>query len=60
MACSDHDDDSIYSLIALDIDGTMIGEDRIVHADLIAAIGRVQSLGAVVSIATGRARCGSR
>ncbi len=55
MACSDHDDDSIYSLIALDIDGTMIGEDRIVHADLIAAIGRVQSLGAVVSIATGRA-----
>jgi Cof subfamily protein (haloacid dehalogenase superfamily) len=55
LACSDHDDDSIYSLIALDIDGTMIGEDRIVHADLIAAIGRVQSLGAVVSIATGRA-----
>ena len=55
MAFSDRDDDSIYSLFALDIDGTMIGADRIVHADLVAAIGRVQSLGATVSIATGRA-----
>ncbi len=58
MPLSDYNDDtgdtSIYSLIALDIDGTMIGEDRIVHPDLIEAIARVQSLGAVVSIATGR------
>lgn len=47
-------DDSIYSLIALDIDGTMIGNDRIVTTGLIEAIERVQSLGATVSIATGR------
>ena len=37
-----------------DIDGTMIGEDRIVRPDLIDAISRVQSMGAVVSISTGR------
>ena len=48
------DDVSIYSLIALDIDGTMVGEDRIVNPDLVEAISRVQSLGAIVSIATGR------
>lgn len=48
------DNDLIYSLIALDIDGTMIGEDRIVHPDLVGTIARVQSLGAIVSIATGR------
>ena len=52
---ADSDDSQIYSLIALDIDGTMIGEDRIVHPDLVGAIDRVQSLGATVSIATGRA-----
>lgn len=51
---ADSDDSQIYSLIALDIDGTMIGEDRIVQPDLIGAIARVQSLGAIVSIATGR------
>jgi hypothetical protein len=45
---------SIYSLVALDIDGTMIGEDRIVTPALVAAIARVQSLGAVVSVSTGR------
>jgi Cof subfamily protein (haloacid dehalogenase superfamily) len=45
---------SIYSLVALDIDGTMIGEDRIVKPELINAIARVQSLGAIVSISTGR------
>ena len=45
---------SIYSLVALDIDGTMIGEDRIVKPELINAIARVQSLGAVVSVSTGR------
>ena len=49
-----NDGNSIYSLVALDIDGTMIGEDRIVKPDLIDAIARVQSLGAVVSISTGR------
>ena len=49
-----NDDGSIYSLIALDIDGTMVGEDRIVNPDLVEAISRVQSLGAIVSIATGR------
>ena len=48
------DNSSIYSLIALDIDGTMIGEDRVVHAELTGAIARVQSFGAIVSIATGR------
>ncbi len=58
MAINDNRDASgdapIYSLIALDIDGTMIGEDRLVHSGLAGAIARVQSLGAVVSIATGR------
>jgi len=48
------DSNSIYSLVALDIDGTMIGEDRIVKFELIDAITRVQSFGTVVSIATGR------
>jgi Cof subfamily protein (haloacid dehalogenase superfamily) len=48
------DSSSIYSLVALDIDGTMIGEDRIVKPELIDAIARVQSFGTVVSIATGR------
>lgn len=49
-----NDDASTYSLFALDIDGTMIGEDRIVHPDLIGAIARVQALGGIVSVATGR------
>jgi hypothetical protein len=48
------DDSSIYSLVALDIDGTMFGEDRIVKPELITAIARVQSSGAVVSVSTGR------
>jgi len=45
---------STYSLIALDIDGTMIGQDRVVSNDLRDAIARVQDTGAVVSVATGR------
>ncbi len=49
-----NDENPIYSLVALDIDGTIIGEDRIVKSELISAIDRVQSLGAVVSISTGR------
>ena len=44
----------IYSLVALDIDGTMIGEDRVVTDELKAAIDRVQTAGAIVSVATGR------
>ena len=47
-------DDSNYSLVALDIDGTMIGDDRIVPADLFDAIARIQSFGTTVSVATGR------
>jgi len=47
-------DEQIYTLVALDIDGTMIGEDRIVDSALKGAIARVQSLGACVSVATGR------
>jgi Cof subfamily protein (haloacid dehalogenase superfamily) len=43
-------------LIALDIDGTMIGEDRVVKPDLVKAIARIQAKGAIVSIATGRPR----
>ena len=43
-----------YSLVALDIDGTMIGEDRQIKPELIQAIIRVQSAGAVVSVSTGR------
>lgn len=46
--------DQTYSLIALDIDGTMIGEDRLVKPELIEAIERVQNAGAVVSVSTGR------
>jgi len=45
---------STYSLIALDIDGTMIGQARTVSDDLRDAIARVQGTGAVVSVATGR------
>ncbi|MBC8453237.1 MAG: HAD hydrolase family protein [Chloroflexi bacterium] len=48
------DSDPIYSLVALDIDGTMIGEDRIVTPELINAIARVQISGTIVSVATGR------
>ncbi|MDG0865986.1 HAD-IIB family hydrolase [Candidatus Lucifugimonas marina] len=47
-------DDSIYSLIALDIDGTMIGDDREVKPELVKAIARVKETGAVVSVSTGR------
>ena len=47
-------DDSIYSLLALDIDGTMIGDDREVKPELIEVIARVQETGAVVSGSTGR------
>jgi Cof subfamily protein (haloacid dehalogenase superfamily) len=43
-----------YSLVALDIDGTMIGEDRQIKPELVQAIIRVQSAGAVVSVSTGR------
>ena len=46
--------EQIYSLVALDIDGTMIGQDRIVSNELKMALNRIQSLGATVSIATGR------
>ncbi len=48
------DDKQIYSLVALDIDGTMIGDDRKVKPELVAAISRVQSTGAIVSVSTGR------
>jgi len=48
------DNSQIYSLVALDIDGTMIGGDRIVKPELIKAIARVQTAGAVVSVSTGR------
>ena len=43
-----------YSLVALDIDGTMIDDDRLVKPELVAAIDRVQQTGAVVSVSTGR------
>ena len=43
-----------YSLVALDIDGTMIGEDRQIKPELVQAIIRVQSAGAMVSVSTGR------
>ncbi len=43
-------------MIARDIDGTMIGEDRVIKPDLVNAIGRIQARGAIVSIATGRPR----
>ena len=48
------EDIETYSLVALDIDGTMIGEDRVVQPDLVKAVSDVQAMGAVVSIATGR------
>ena len=43
-----------YSLVALDIDGTMIGEDRLIKPELVEAIQRVQNTGAMVSVSTGR------
>ena len=36
------DDIGTYSLVALDIDGTMIGEDRVVRPELVDSISRVQ------------------
>ena len=39
------EDIETYSLVALDIDGTMIGEDRVVPPDLVKAISDVQALG---------------
>jgi hypothetical protein len=47
-------DNQTYSLVTLDIDGTMIGEDRLVKPELVEAIQRVQSTGAMVSVSTGR------
>ena len=43
-----------YSAIVLDIDGTMVGPDRIVPDRLKAAARAVEQVGAVVLIATGR------
>lgn len=47
-------DNQTYSLVTLDIDGTMIGEDRLVKPELVEAIQRVQNTGAMVSVSTGR------
>ncbi len=43
-----------YSLIALDIDGTMVGDSKKLSQRLKKAIKKVQEKGAIVSIATGR------
>ena len=44
------DDIGTYSLVALDIDGTMIGEDRVVRPELIDSISRVQSMLSLIHI----------
>ena len=44
------EDIETYSLVALDIDGTMIGQDRVVKPYLVKAISDVQAMGAVVSL----------
>jgi len=43
-----------YSLIALDIDGTMVGDSKKLSQRLKTAIKKIQQIGATVSIATGR------
>tara|TARA_Y100001970_G_scaffold60968_2_gene77645 strand:- start:517 stop:1335 length:819 start_codon:yes stop_codon:yes gene_type:complete len=43
-----------YSLIALDIDGTMVGDNKKLSQRLKNAIKKIQQIGATVSIATGR------
>ncbi len=43
-----------YSLIALDIDGTMVGDSKKLSQRLKNAINKIQQIGATVSIATGR------
>lgn len=43
-----------YTLLALDLDGTIIGRDLAIHPDIKAAIGEFQAAGGRVTIATGR------
>lgn len=50
----------IYKLLALDLDGTLVRRDGSVHADDLAAIGKLQASGIAVTIATGRLYSGSR
>jgi hypothetical protein len=43
-----------FRVIALDVDGTMVGSDHVVSERLRRAVARVQDTGATVSLATGR------
>jgi len=43
-----------YRLLALDIDGTLVGPDQVVPADVVAAVAAAQASGVRVCVATGR------
>lgn len=43
-----------YKLLAMDVDGTLVGPDSIVPAEVVAAVGRAQRAGMRVCLATGR------
>ncbi len=48
--------DRRYRAVVMDVDGTIVGPDRIIPERLSEAVRQVQRTGAVVSIATGRAQ----
>jgi HAD superfamily hydrolase (TIGR01484 family) len=43
-----------YKLLALDVDGTLVGRDGLVSGDVVAAIGDARAAGLAVCLATGR------
>lgn len=43
-----------FRLLALDVDGTLVGRDSVVHPDTIAAVARARAAGLAVCLATGR------
>jgi hypothetical protein len=45
-----------YKLLALDVDGTLIGHDGIVSGDIVNAVAEAQRAGLLVCLATGRCR----
>ena len=43
-----------YKLLALDVDGTLVGRDGVVASDVVAAVAEARAAGLAVSLATGR------
>jgi Cof subfamily protein (haloacid dehalogenase superfamily) len=48
-----------YRLLACDLDGTLMGEDTIIHAAVRRALAAAQALGVAVTLATGRSFAGA-